>query len=305
MFGFADQIAWLDGSRFLLGAFGALMWAVGMSWMISATPIATRGQVMGTLIAANVVEGLLGSPLGAIADDLGTEVMFSVIGVLALIMAALARSVPSVAEVDGQRLAEAMRAIRRSGLALWVVSFLAVVGPAIAIGFVMVIVRLRFDARGVSAWWLAGAFVLMSVIEAIGGPVVGRFSDRMGRKTPYLLGMVVLIVPLLLLGVVEPVWAMVAMMMLIAVGCAAAFTTSFTLLTDAATASRLNQGYSSGLSNVAWSGSIILGAAGGGLLISSLGYLGAAAVVTFLCAATAAMCWRMTFPPVSTHAAAE
>jgi predicted MFS family arabinose efflux permease len=62
MFGFADQIAWLDGSRFLLGAFGALMWAVGMSWMISATPIATRGQVMGTLIAANVVEGLLGSP---------------------------------------------------------------------------------------------------------------------------------------------------------------------------------------------------------------------------------------------------
>jgi predicted MFS family arabinose efflux permease len=275
------------------------MWAGGMSWMISATPIATRGQVMGTLIAANVVGELLGSPLGALADDLGTEVMFSAIAVIALVMVALARTVPPVAEADGQRLGAALLAMRTTGWSLWVVSFLAVAGPAIAIGFVMVIVPLRFDALGVSAWWLAGAFVAMSVIEAIGGPLIGRFSDRIGRKMPYLNGMIVVVIPLLLLGVVDQLWFIVALMLLIAVGCAAAFTTSFTLLTDAATISGLNQGYSSGLANVAWSGSIIIGAAGGGVLIASLGYLGGAALLTALCTGITLLCWRMTFPPVS------
>jgi predicted MFS family arabinose efflux permease len=299
LFGFADEITWLDSSRFLLGAFGALMWAGGMSWMISATPIATRGQVMGTLIAANVVGELLGSPLGALADDLGTEVMFSAIAVIALVMVALARTVPPVAEADGQRFGAALLAMRTTGWSLWVVSFLAVAGPAIAIGFVMVIVPLRFDALGVSAWWLAGAFVAMSVIEVIGGPLIGRFSDRIGRKTPYVTGMIVVVIPLLLLGVVDQLWSIVVLMMLIAVGCAAAFTTSFTLLTDAATIAGLNQGYSSGLSNVAWSGSIIIGAAGGGILIASLGYLGGAALFTALCAGITLLCWRMTFPPVS------
>ncbi|MEY3732657.1 MAG: hypothetical protein RL347_16 [Actinomycetota bacterium] len=301
LFGFADQITWLDASRFLLGAFGALMWAGGMSWMISATPIASRGQIMGTLIAANVVGELVGSPLGALADDLGTEVMFTAIAILALVMVALARTVPPVAEADGQGLRAALDAVRSAGTALWLVGFLAIAGPAIAIGFVMVVVPVRFDALGISAWWLAGAFALMSVIEAVGGPLVGRLSDRVGRKGPYLVGMVLVMPSLLMLGASDQAWFIVAIMALGAIGCAFAFTTSFTILTDTATMCGLNQGYSSALSNVAWSGSIIVGAAGGGALIASLGYLGAAIAFTAVCLVITVLCWRMTFPPVESQ----
>jgi predicted MFS family arabinose efflux permease len=303
LFGFAEQIMWLDASRFLLGAFGALMWAGGMSWVVSATPIALRGQIMGTLIAANVIGELLGSPLGALADDFGTEFMFSAIAVLALLMIALARTVPPVAESAGQGFKSAWQSMRGAGLALWVVSFLAISGPAIAIGFVMVVVPLRFEVLGISAWWLAGAFVVMSLIEAIGGPLIGRFSDRVGRKTPYLVGMSLVVVGLASLGVIDQLWQIVAAMVLMAIGCAAAFTTSFTLITDAATMCGLNQGYSSGLSNVAWSGSIIIGAAGGGALIASVSYLGAALLFTAVCLAIAGLCWKMKFPPVGAEVA--
>jgi predicted MFS family arabinose efflux permease len=296
LFGFADQIAWLDASRFFLGAFGALMWAGGISWVISSTPIATRGQVMGTLIAANVAGELLGSPLGALANDLGTEIMFSAIAVLALMLIAIARTVPPVAEEDGQRIKAALAAVRRGGAKLWTVAILAVAGPAIAFGFIMVIVPLRFGVLGISAWWLAAAFALMSVIEAIGGPIIGRFSDRIGRKSPYLVGMVLVFVPIMLLGLSSSLWLIVAAMVVMAVGFAFAFTTSFTLLTDIATMGGLNQGYSSAASNMAWSGSIIIGAAGGGILIGAFGYIPAALVFTMMCVGVSFACWRMPFP---------
>ena len=53
-FGWAGHATMLEASRFLLGAFGALMWAGGMSWTISAAGVDGRGQVMGTLLAAAV-----------------------------------------------------------------------------------------------------------------------------------------------------------------------------------------------------------------------------------------------------------
>ena len=40
LFGFAGQLAVLEVSRFLLGAFGTLLWAGGLSWAISSTPVA-------------------------------------------------------------------------------------------------------------------------------------------------------------------------------------------------------------------------------------------------------------------------
>ena len=303
LFGFADHIAWLDFSRFALGAFGALMWAGGISWVISASPIATRGQVMGTLIAASVVGELLGSPLGAIADGFGTEIMFGVIAVLALVLAALARSVPPVAEEDGQRLRAAIDAMKKVGAALWVVSLLAVAAPATAIGFLMVLLPLRFDDAGVSAWWLAAVFTSMSVIEVIGGPTIGRISDRIGRKKPFLIGMVLVIAPIIFLGVSDSMYVTVIAVLVIAAGCSFAFTTSFTLLTDAATIAGLNQGYSSAASNMAWSGSIILGAAGGGLLIAATGYLGSAIAFAALILVFTIATWRMPFPKLDSESA--
>ncbi|MFM9055017.1 MAG: MFS transporter, partial [Solirubrobacterales bacterium] len=107
IFGWADSIALLDGARFLQGAFGALMWAGAISWVISAAPRESRGQVMGTVIAAAVVGEMLGSPIGAVAHEVGTGPVFSAVLVLAVVIALFAMTIPSVAEVEGQEVNDA------------------------------------------------------------------------------------------------------------------------------------------------------------------------------------------------------
>jgi MFS family permease len=295
VFGFADRIEWLDISRFFLGAFGALMWAGGISWMISSTALAKRGQVMGTLVAASVAGELVGPPVGALAEDVGVEIVFSAMLVLALLLVVIARTIPPVAEEDGQTLGAMRRVIVDHGIRQWLVAMLAVAAPATAIGFLMVIVPLRFDDLGISAWWLAAAFTMMSIIEAVGGPLVGRLSDRVGRKRPYMTGLVLVLTPLVLLGSIGSLWTTVGALVVMAVGGAFAFTTSFTLVTDLATDAGLNQGYSSAVSNIAWSGSIIVGAVGGGLLIAQTGYLVAAVAVAAIGVVIGLVCRRAPF----------
>ncbi|MEI8081420.1 MAG: MFS transporter, partial [Actinomycetes bacterium] len=178
LFGFASHLAVLEISRFFLGGFGALLWAGGLSWVISAYPVAKRGQAMGILLAAAVAGELVGQPVGALADEVGTEKVFGAMLVLALLLVALARTVPAAAEADGQTAHQAVRAVKASGIRVWLLALLAVTGPSTALGAILLIAPLRFDDLGLSAWLLAGAFLAMSLVEMLVGPVAGRVAGR-------------------------------------------------------------------------------------------------------------------------------
>ena len=296
LFGFADRIGVLDISRFFLGAFGALMWAGGMSWMISASPVAKRGQVMGTLLAAAVAGELVGSPVGALADEIGTEYVFGLMLVLALLLAALARTVPPVAEADGQTAHEAIAAVRQSGVARWALALLAVIGPSIALGLILLMAPLRFDDLGLSAWLLAGVFLAMSLVEMVAGPLAGRLSDRIGRKKPYLIGLAVMAACLSLVAIAPGFVVLAIVLAVYAVGSGFAFTTSMTWVTDLATRAGLNQGYSSASSAIGWAGGLIIGAILGGAVVGALGYLPGALAMAALLVMIAAVTSRSQMP---------
>ncbi|MDQ1306292.1 MAG: transporter [Actinomycetota bacterium] len=274
LFGFAGQLAVLEVSRFLLGAFGTLLWAGGLSWAISSTPVANRGQVMGTLLAAAVAGELVGPPVGALADEVGTEWVFGGMLVLALLLVALARTVPPAAEADGQTAREAARAVTGSGVRAWLLAMIAVIGPSIALGSILLLAPLRFDDLGLSAWLLAGMFLAMSVVEMIVGPIVGRVSDRRGRRKPYLIGLAIMASCLVPVAFVTSPWVLAALLAVYSAGSGFAFTTSMTMVTDLATRAGLNQGYSSAASAIGWAGGVITGAILGGLLVGAVGYLG-------------------------------
>jgi MFS family permease len=295
-FGFADQIAALDASRFLLGAFGALMWAGSVAWMVSAAPRERRGQVMGTLLAAAVAGELMSAPLGALAESVGTDIVFTGVVAVALVLVAVAVRTPSVAEVDGQGAKEALRVARSAGVSSWLLALSAVVAPSIALGLVLLVAPLRLEALGLTTWLMAGVLLTMSVAEMIVGPVVGRVSDRIGRARPYYLGITIMAACVIVVSVVGQGWLLVTFLIVYSVGSAFAFTTSMTMVTDLATSAGLNQGYSSALSGMGWAGGLIIGAVVGGQLVGSVGYLPGALVAVVLLAIAGGATWRVRTP---------
>ncbi len=289
LFGFADGLAVLDVCRFLQGASGALMWAGAITWVVSAAPRSQRGRVLGTVISAAVVGELMGAPLGAVAHEVGTEIVFGSVFFLALGLGALALTIPQVSEVEGQPVREAVTAFRGSNV--WR-GMVMLGGPSIAFGLMVVVAPLRMDDLGASPFLIAAAFGAGSVSEAIVGPIIGRYSDRVGRTAPFLFGIVVITAGIVAMGAFNVLSILVVSVVLVAFGAGLSFTPASTLITDAATSAGINQGYASGASNVAWGGGQMIGSAGAGLLAAASGYLLPSLLVAILLIGVAAVARR-------------
>ena len=297
IFGFADNIYVLDASRFMQGASGALMWAGSVSWVVSASPKARRGEMIGAVIAAAVVGDLLGAPIGALAHEIGTEPVFATVFFAAAILIAVAAGIPDASEMPRQPVREAIAVVRRSNVPRLV---FVLGGPSLAFGFLVVVAPLKMDELGASPWVIAAAFAAGSAVEAVAGPWIGRVSDRVGRIGPYLIGLAVISVAIVSIGVFEAVPLLAAAVVVCAFGAGLSFTPASTLLTDAATSSGLNQGYASGAANVAWGGGQMLGAVGGGFLAGAAGYLLPALVTVTIIAAVAVVA-RGTVQPMASE----
>lgn len=298
-FGWAENILLLDGSRFLQGASGALMWAGAMTWVISASPPGRRGAMVGTVIAAAVVGELLGAPIGALAHGIGTGPVFSVVFFAAAALLAVAIMLPEPDKLKPQPVTDAFEIARKSNVPR---SVLALGAPSLAFGFLVVVAPLRMDDLGAGPWLIAGAFAVGSLIEAVLGPIIGRLSDRIGRTGPYVAGLVVLALGITAVGVFNVLPVLAAAVVLCALGAGMAFTPASTLVADAAASSGLNQGYASGASNVAWGGGQMVGAVGGGFLAGAAGYLLPALITVAIIATVGAVVRKIVEPPPVTTA---
>src|SRR4029079_2386221 len=89
-FGVGDSIAVLDVSRFVQGASGALCWSGALAWLVASAAVDRRGGVIGTAMGMAVAGALLGPVLGAAAERFGDVLIFSLVAVAALGLAAWA-----------------------------------------------------------------------------------------------------------------------------------------------------------------------------------------------------------------------
>jgi MFS family permease len=277
IFGNADGFALLVSARFLQGVSGALLWAGAMSWVVIAGPEKRRGALLGTLIAAATVGELLGSPIGALAHEIGIDVVFSAVAVVALALLALALTNRPVHADVPQPLREAIGAVRGSQV---VGSSWLLAAASFAFGVCVVVAPLHLHSLGGSAVLIAASFATGSVVETILGPLIGRASDRVGRTYPYRVGMTIGSFAIIGVGAFTSLPLVFAAVVLTSFGAGLAFAPAIALIADSAADAGIAQGYASGLSNGAWGSGQMIGAVSGGAL-AALGYI-VPAIVTFV-----------------------
>lgn len=292
-FGFVEQIVLLDAARFAQGAAGALIWSGALTWLITTAPAERRGSVIGTALGAAVAGALFGPALGALAAEVGTEPVFGAVFGVAFVLAAFAARLPDARVPESQGLREVVAAIA-SRPVLATTSFVAV--PSVMFGAVEVLVPLQIDELGGGHGLIAGGFIAGAALEAALAPVAGRYSDRAGRRTPFVAGLGVCAVAMATIAVGESMGLVMTGLIATSLGAGVCFAPALAMLSEAAEASSLHQGYAAGLSNMAWaSGQVVGGVAGAGVA-GAVGNAVPSFVIVALLLVTAAYAFRSLTP---------
>jgi len=261
-FGFADEFLLLDSARFIQGGAGALIWSGALTWLISVSPPERRGSIIGTALGTAVAGALLGPALGALAATIGTELVFSAVLGVAIALAIFAARLPEAETAEHQDLREVAETMFSRPIVM-ATTFVAI--PSVMFGAVEVLVPLQIDDLGGGHALIAGGFIAGAALEAVLAPIAGRFSDRAGRRLPFMVGLSICALAMAAVAIGQAMGVVMAGLILTSLGGGICFTPALTMLSEVAEASRLHQGFAAGLSNMAWAaGQVVGGLAGGG-----------------------------------------
>jgi predicted MFS family arabinose efflux permease len=180
-FGFLHDAVALDVARLVEGVGGACSWAGGLAWIVAETASERRGALIGRALAAAIGGALFGPVIGTLANAIGRRAAFSVVGVVAVLLIAETRRLPTHHVRSEQGLGELRGALASRGVAIgmWLVAL-----PAVASGVLNVLAPLRLHRLGASALAIGATFLLAAGAEAAITPAIGSLSDRRGRLVP-------------------------------------------------------------------------------------------------------------------------
>ena len=295
VFGLAHAILLLDCARFAQGVAGALIWSGALTWLITTAPPERRGSVIGTALGTAVAGALVGPLLGATAAEIGTGVVFGAVLGFAIVLAAFAARMPEVAPPERQPLREVAETIL-SRPVLTATAFVAV--PSLMFGAVELLVPLRIDELGGGHVAIAGGFIAGAGLEAVLAPVAGRYSDRVGRRMPFVIGTAICATSMVGIAAAQALGPVLVALMIGALGAGICFAPALTTLSETADLSGLHQGFAAGLSNMAWAAGQAAGALAGGAVAGAGGYAAPSLAVATLLVVTSAYAYRSLAPPL-------
>jgi MFS family permease len=293
VFGFGASIALLDAARFAQGVSGALIWSGALTWLITTAAPERRGSVIGTALGTAVAGALVGPLLGAIAAEVGTKPVFGAVMAVAVVLAGFAARLPEAGAPERQALRQ-VAATMLSRPVLSATAFVAV--PSLMFGTVEVLVPLRINELGGGHALIAAGFIAGAGLEAVLAPIAGRYSDRVGRRMPFVVGIGICAGAMLGLGLAQTLDGVLVALILGSLGAGICFTPAMTTLSAIAESSGLHQGFSAGLSNMAWSAGQVAGALAGGGIAGAAGYAVPSLGVAALLLLTAAYGHRFLAP---------
>jgi len=293
-FGFAHEFLLLDAARFAQGAAGALIWSGALTWLVSAAPAEKRGSIIGTALGTAVAGALFGPVLGALAATVGTEWVFSGVLFVALGLAAFAARLPEAEAPERQDLHEVADTILTRPVLL-ATAFVAI--PSVMFGAIEVLVPLQIADLGGGHTLIAAGFIAGAALEAVLAPLAGGYSDRAGRRAPFMLGLSICAVAMAAVAIGQAMGVVMAGLILTSLGGGICFTPALTMLSEVAESSRLHQGFAAGLSNMAWAAGQVIGGLAGGAAASVAGNAVPSVAIIVLLVGTVFYSFHALAPP--------
>ena len=109
-------------------------------------------------------------------------------------------------------------------------AFVAV--PSLMFGAIEVLVPLRIDDLDGGHAVIAGSFIVGAGIEAALAPISGRYSDRVGRRTPFVTGLGIAALGMLGIAAAQAVGVVVAGLLIASLGAGLCFAPALTMLAE-------------------------------------------------------------------------
>ena len=181
-------------------------------------------------------------------------------------------------------------------------AFVAV--PSMMFGAIEVLVPLRIDSLGGGHGVIAAGFIAGAALEAMLAPIAGRFSDRVGRRIPYVTGLTICALAMVAIALAQTLGGVLAALIVTSLGAGLCFAPALTLLSDVAESSALHQGFAAGLSNMAWASGQVVGGVGGGVVASRTGNAAPSIAIAVVLLVTVAYAFRSLAPPGTARPAA-
>jgi len=201
----------LFAGRGLAGFGSVVIYSGGIALAMTDVGDEHRGATIGTIYSGSYTGAAIGPLIGTAATIFGRGPVFGLVASAPLVVAALLLRLPRVVGAPAANLAAILGYLRsgRVRLGLWITSL-----PAFGGGVIVVSGAYRLDEVGSSALMIGIAFGAMAVITAVLEPILGRMSDKWGRRRPLLILMLLAVIAMSML---IPIQERVALLVLIAI----------------------------------------------------------------------------------------
>jgi MFS family permease len=288
-FALADTALALGAARFVQGVASTATWAGALAWISVAAPRERRGEVIGTAFGVAIFGAILGPVFGGLAELVSIELAFAIVGVLTLAFAGLA-SLGEPAQRESASFAGLGRAFRDQRFlgGLWLNML-----PAMLFGLLIVLTPLALDDAGWGTFEIAAVFFGAGLVEVVLNPVLGRYTDRVGRLLPVRAALVASTVVALGLAASSTAALIAALICAASISFGSLYTPGMSLTSHRAESAGLAQGLAFGVMNTAWAFGELVGPTVGGAIAEAAGDAVPYAVGACLCALTLAATYRV------------
>jgi MFS family permease len=288
-FALADTALALGAARFVQGIASTATWAGALAWISVVAPRERRGEVIGTAFGVAIFGAILGPVFGGLAELVSIELAFAIVGAVTLAFAGLA-SRGEAAQRESTSFAGLGRALRDQRFigGLWLNML-----PAMLFGLLIVLTPLALDDAGWGTFEIAAVFFGAGLVEVVLNPVLGRYTDRVGRLLPVRAALVASTVVALGLAASSTAALIAALICAASISFGSLYTPGMSLTSHRAESAGLAQGLAFGVMNTAWALGELVGPTVGGTAAESAGDAVPYAVGACLCALTLAATYRV------------